>query len=138
VVNSARKHRRFRAEASSRKPFARARLAIALLALIAFTVQSYLVQTHIHNLPAAIAAIGDGAGQSVSSPQKGGQLPAQSDETKCPLCQDSLRAGTYLIPAVIIVLPPINVIAAPIVIVAQALANKSVSYIWRSRGPPHA
>ena len=130
---SVRKHRQIVA-AAARRPYAGLRLAVTLLALITFGFQSYLVQTHIHGLPHSVVAASDQHASSASS-QK---APIDRGELKCPLCQDSVRAGNYLLPAAISALPPTLVVKAILVNAASLSASKAISHIWQSRGPPLA
>ena len=132
---SVRKHRQIVA-AAARRPYAGLRLAVTLLALIAFGFQSYLVQTHIHGLP-QLAASADGK-QHVSPLSRNDKAPAQNGQANCPLCQDSLRAGSYVLPPIIATLPPTLVVTASLIAIVPSLAAKSVSHIWQSRGPPLA
>ena len=110
------------------------RLAVTLLALITFAFQSYLVQTHIHGLPHSVVAASDQHTSSATS-QK---APIDRGELKCPLCQDSVRAGNYLLPAAISALPPTFAVKAILVDAASLSASKAISHIWQSRGPPLA
>lgn len=78
--------------------FTRARFIIALVALFSLTVQSYLVQTHIHGVP----------GPQITGPQITTQAPAghpgpadKDNPDNCPICQAFALAGTFLAPAVV-------------------------------------
>ena len=122
--------------AAAHRPHTGLRLAITLLALIAFAFQSYLVQTHIHGLPQSVAAAS--SNQQVAQASQNDKVPAKPDQTNCPLCQDSLRAGNYLLPPAIAALPPTLVVTAILIAIIPSLAAKSVSHTWQSRGPPNA
>jgi len=116
------------------RPRGALRRALTLLALIAFGLQGYLIQTHIHGLPLSVAAASDQHHSSASS-QK---APTDSGELTCPLCQDSVRAGNYLLPATISALPPTLAVRAILVNAASLFASKTISHIWQSRAPPLA
>ena len=116
------------------RPRGALRRALTLFALIAFGLQSYLIQTHIHGLPLSIVAASD-QHHSSASPQKS---PTDNGELKCPLCQDSVRAGNYLLPAAISALPPTHAVKAILTNAASLSASKAISHIWQSRGPPVA
>ena len=116
------------------RPRGALRRALTLLALIAFGLQGYLVQTHIHGLPLSVVVASDQHTSSASS-QK---APTDGGELKCPLCQDSVRAGNYLLPATISALPPTLAVKAILVNAASLFASKAISHIWQSRGPPLA
>ena len=129
---SIRKHRQIVA-AAARRPYAGLRLAVTLLALVTFGFQSYLVQTHIHGLPLSVVASDQHASSASSQ-----RAPIDRGELKCPLCQDSVRAGNYLLPAAISALPPTLVVGAILVNTTSPSASKAISHIWQSRGPPLA
>ena len=118
-----------------------------MLTLAAFTVQSFLTQTHIH-LPRTYEAVLTGiapAEQSVhptagkvslhALARKGGGTPFD-DPDKCPLCQEYLYAGNYVPPAVVVLYVPtanVSEIAPKPSIVVRAWV---VSHSWHGRAPP--
>lgn len=118
------------------------RLFLTLFCLLAFSFQSYIAQTHIHipgttdlgisalvSAPAKISLDGKKQGEH-------GQLPANGDSSNCPLCQTVLHAGTFLTPALLVLLLP-DVQAgndpAPTTILRR---DGAPSHAWQSRGPP--
>ena len=136
MTDLVRKHRKLRAAAAPR-PYAGFRLAVTLLALIAFTFQSYLVQTHIHGLPTTASAAADG-GTHATSFQQGDKSPADGNEAKCLLCQEFLHAGAYVMPAAFVALPPMIAVTLVKLATVPRVAAKSPSHIWIGRAPPHA
>ena len=116
------------------RPVGVLRRAVTLLALIAFGLQGYLVQTHIHGLPLSVV-VANGQHSPSASSQK---APTGNSELKCPLCQDSIRAGNYLLPAAISALPPTLAVQAVLASAASLFASNAISHIWQSRGPPLA
>ena len=106
------------------------RSLISLAVMLAFGLQSFLVQTHLHNLPSLSAA----AGLAVSAPPS--QAPLDAD--KCFLCQEYLHGGAYLTPAAVAVLPPSAVVSVQPLRLALVLADRPVSHSWRGRAPPRA
>ena len=116
------------------RPRGALRRALTMFALVAFALQGYLIQTHIHGLSAfAVAASGQHT-VSASSPK----APTDGDDLSCPLCQDSVRAGNYLVPAAVSALPPTLAVNAILFNAAALVASKAISHIWQSRGPPLA
>jgi len=105
---------------------------VCLIALLAFTFQGYLVQTHIHGLPQSLAAA---AGVSVSAP---GDTNAPFDADHCLICQEFLHAGTYVTPAAAAVLPPTAVVAIIAFVFTPLAPARSPSHIWKGRAPPRA
>lgn len=116
-----------------------ARLAITLFALLAFTLQSYVTQTHIHgaariNSAAATLAFDKNAVHK----QQPGKFPPGDDPANCPICQEILHTGTYVTPSVAaLLLPSVAVSIAVIVVDIKTIAQAS-SHSWKSRAPPLA
>jgi len=101
-----------------------------LVVLFAFSVQSFLVQTHLHNLPRMTAATSQ---VTISAPDSA-TVPFDADT--CLLCQEFVHSGAYLTPAAVAALPPSAAISLlPQTAVATA-AVRLVSHIWMGRAPP--
>jgi hypothetical protein len=112
-----------------------ARLVLTFIALFAFTVQSYLTQTHIH-VPPAIASAGDlgAAGEPAKNfPDK---YPANQDPANCPLCQEIVHAGQLVLPAATLLVLPSLVLFSVAVFIETATHFRAPSHIWQSRAPP--
>ncbi|HEY0107018.1 MAG TPA: DUF2946 family protein [Rhizomicrobium sp.] len=103
-----------------------------VLTLIAFTLQSFATQTHIHIQPAGAPVavdVFDGV------PAKG-KVPAKNDEANCPLCQAFASAGHFVTPAVAAtLLPTFSISIIALVFRASHLAP-AVSHNWHGRAPP--
>ena len=116
-----------------------ARLAVTLIAMIAFAFQSYVTQTHMHGAPRVERSL-IGVAQSGAAFTKDGtgKLPPLDDPATCPICQDMLMVGHFISPAAIAALPP----ALPVSVVAfetgDSIAIPPVSHDWQGRGPPQA
>jgi hypothetical protein len=114
---------------TARKPLL-SRLAV-LFALLAFAIQGYAVQTHIHGEPlSANAHI-----THISTPtQPAPQDPY--DPANCPLCQEMMHAGVYIAPALADFAILLNAVAF---VPAFTLLPHTVSqepHGWQSRAPP--
>lgn len=101
--------------------------------LLAFALQSYAVQTHIHeqlNFPVHAKAAGaDGA--HANKPE----APAKDAPDDCPLCQ-LLYGGQYVAPdALVFFLPLVSVRAIETELGALPHYD-AVSHSWRGRAPP--
>ena len=107
-----------------------ARLTMLLLALV-FAVQSFAVQTHIHGQPVtALAHI-----THVSAPA--GPAPQDPyDPANCPLCQEMLHAGVYVVPVVVDFLVILNAVALAPAFVLLPHAATERQHSWQSRAPP--
>jgi hypothetical protein len=103
---------------------------VALLVLVTFSLQGFLIQTHIHALPMTAPV----AGVSVSAPLDGKVLP---DMDKCLFCQEYTHAGAYLTPAAAAVLPPFAAVSL-VAIFDTPLVAAVPSHNWMGRAPPRA
>jgi hypothetical protein len=105
----------------------------ALFMLVAFTVQGLAVQIHIHGDP--LTALDHVT--HVSAPA----APASQDPydpANCPLCQELVHAGVYVIPTVSDFIALLNAVAfAPAFALLPHAANER-QYNWQSRAPPSA
>ncbi len=104
---------------------------IMLFMLVAFAVQGFAIQTHIHGVPTSVGS----TVMHVSAPSQ----PAPQDPydpANCALCQEILHAGTYVAPVVVDFLVILNAVAfAP----AHALLPHAATerqHSWQSRAPP--
>jgi hypothetical protein len=108
------------------------RLLLIGFMLLAFIVQGYATQTHIHNESFAAAGI---LVKSSGAPGHD-NYPANDDPANCPICQQILQAGQFVAPTWLI---PLLMTLAISVIEFTILAvprYDAVSHNWRSRGPP--
>jgi len=102
---------------------------IACLILVAFTLQSYITQTHIHNTtPAAVAKI------VTHSHDK---APVDDNPMDCPFCQAVAHDGPFFLPTVPLLILSIEFVehAAPALRVHRPW--EAPAHIWQSRAPPH-
>lgn len=111
------------------------RLGVTLFALLAFALQSYTTQTHIHK-PALPGWAGIAAALDLDVPVKNGKAPAKQDQQNCPLCQGVAHAGAFVSPTAAAALAPtlsVQIIAA---VLGAAIRFDTLSHDWQSRGPP--
>jgi hypothetical protein len=133
------------------KPGARTRKAIRLVlprllmfvTLLAFSVQTYLTQTHIHMASEGHASLS--LEQSIVGPDKQlgsapvvpkDKYPPNEDPANCPLCQELIHAGQFVTPAAAAILLPSLSISVIEVVAFAAPLNAAVTHIWRGRAPP--
>jgi hypothetical protein len=105
-----------------------ARFVVALICLFAFTLQTYVVQTHIH-----------GAGEArVSSDAPAGQKgPLGKDSSDdCPICQAFAVSGSFITPAIVIYGIAIAWVKAPSALPPSETVDPFLSRNWQSRAPP--
>ena len=106
------------------------RRLVLLFALLAFALQAYLVQTHMHGQPGGLSLK-----PHVSAPVQ----PAPFDPlapANCALCQEILHAGTAITPdnsELALLLTWIAMAPAVALLPAEAFAPATG---WHSRAPP--
>ena len=100
---------------------------LAAAVLLAFSFQSYLAQTHIH----------EGAATAVLVYHPGhGKPPVDNSPLDCPFCQAVTHAASFLVPGTL--LPFLAPQWVKITALHNLLADKSTAtkYNWQSRAPP--
>ncbi len=111
------------------------RLCATWILLLAFTLQSFITQTHVHREPGGLhaAPIVSIVGQtSAHAPS-----PMGDGAIACPSCQAIFAAGAFFTPtAPILSLPATLVEPALFRSIVVGLAIISASFSWRSRAPP--
>jgi hypothetical protein len=99
------------------------------LTLAAFLLQSYVVQTHIHDTtPAAIS--------KAFTTTDHGKLPVDNSPLDCPFCQATLSGAFALSPVVPLLLLSLFGIFFAAPDHSAAASFDTVAHIWRSRAPP--
>ena len=116
-----------------------ARLAITFFVLLAFTLQTYVMQTHVHGMAGFGATVTKLAlDKSAAQQQRPDKLPPANDPASCPICQEILHTGFYVTSAAAaLLLPTVVVSVAPIVIDVVRVVQAG-SHSWKSRAPPLA
>ena len=104
------------------------RLLLIVCAALALFLQSYAVQSHFHERPAASV-------QSVSQSGKHHQ-PASNDSDNCPLCH-SFYSGQYVAPSLASWFLPLLAVSVIDAAAGVSPHYDTVSHSWRGRGPPH-
>lgn len=114
--------------------------AVLIAALLALTLQLFVVQTHIHGVGAwpgissAPGVTADGADTGrVHHPDR---FPIKDDPSNCPLCQEFAHAGGYLHSVQIAILPPSVTIGAPSFAFKLGEPRQHISHPWFGRAPP--
>jgi hypothetical protein len=111
------------------------RMFVVYIALLAFGLQSYIIQTHIHLAPDLLASLAKLGANKQPQPDK---FPANGDPANCPVCQEIAHTGQFVTPsAAVLLLPNIAVSIVRIVADIPAIARHP-SHAWRSRAPPKA
>ena len=112
-----------------------ARLAITLFALLAFTIQSYVTQVHIHGT-ARIGGATLALDKSATQQQSPGKAPPGDDPANCPICQQILHAGSFVAPSAAAFVPLTLTASIVAIVIEIATLAQAYSHSWRSRAPP--
>ena len=107
------------------------RQVFAFFVLTVFLLQGFLIQTHIHGLPDAELP---SAGVAVTAPAGPDE---HLDEALCPLCQETIRAGAFLLPSAFAALFPMLAATTIPPALGAAVAAAPLSHHWRVRAPPY-
>jgi len=115
------------------------RQAVASLALVFFSLQSFLTQTHIHLLwqgtrGASAQTLASGFGARPAPAQN--HLPPADSPATCPICQDMLLAGHFTAPGAIALAMPQQIAAFIAIAAATPVYLAAISHHWRGRAPP--
>lgn len=110
------------------------RYLVLLAALLGFSWQSVLAETHRHapseTASRTVAAEQDGHGQ-------GSRRGAPADTpASCPICRELAHVNYYLPPAPLAFDAPRPVVAPVLAALPVARSISSRSHRWRSRAPP--
>ena len=104
---------------------------IAILVMLAFSFQSYVAQTHIHEAAApATAALIKNLGHNKS--------PVDNSPLDCPFCQAVAHDAAFFVPhsPLLFLSAQWVEMAAPHFVLADHSAD--ANHNWRSRAPPHS
>jgi hypothetical protein len=107
------------------------RTLLTLVCILAFSLQSYVAQTHIH-IPGLEAAkvVTSQAGHTSKQP-----VPSD-DPVRCPQCQVAHLAGTAVAPDALIFIIPSHGFFSGYLADTALLIKGAVTYAWGIRGPP--
>jgi hypothetical protein len=124
-----------------------------LLAFLALTIQSLVVQTHLHIpqtggrvqtvslMTLAAAALSDkphAAGDMCTESTPLDRYPIKEDPSNCPLCQEIAHSGQFVASTSVLVALPFSVTVNFIVFDEALPSFLAVSHIWQGRAPPNS
>ncbi len=104
---------------------------ITLFALLAFFIQSFALQTHIHSTLQPLASVTTAADTPAPSPLKN-----QDPVDQCRLCQELVHSGVYVSPSVVVVAASLDIVAAVFAALPAFAADPVRAFSWQSRAPP--
>lgn len=110
-----------------------ARRFIVFVAALAFVLQSYITQTHIHD---RMPGSGDNVKTAAEQLSVHGKIPADHQSADCPFCQAVIHSGAFVTPvAKAVQLPLVWIKTVTLAFTARA-DSKSATPDWQSRAPP--
>ena len=130
---------KLRAAGSSRLALSR---FVMLVTLIAFSVQTYLTQTHIHIASESRSALTLETVADMTKALTGApaapkdKYPPNEDPANCPLCQELIHSGQFVTPAAAAILLPSLSVSVIDLVASVPTLTRAVTHIWRGRAPP--
>lgn len=104
--------------------------AISWILLVAFALQSYATQTHIHATRHA------GEAFAIQKATATGTAPFENGAIDCPFCQAIVHSGAFFSPTPPLLLLPAWAVHAVFVRPALAIHSSATTHSWQSRAPP--
>jgi hypothetical protein len=105
---------------------------LVFVTALAFVLQSFIAQTHIHTSP---QGLGDIVKSVTTLSHSQGKKPADDNARDCPFCQAVVHAGAFVAPT-----PPLLVLPGLSEAISQAVKLGAVislaAHNWQSRAPP--
>ena len=117
------------------RPLSVARRFVVLAALLAFALQSYIAQTHIHDAWQPAGGIDRLAAPGSAQP---GKSPLDHGRTDCPFCQAVTHLGAALASPTPALTLPFAWIETTVLIFTARADSVSAAHHWKSRAPPRA
>lgn len=101
---------------------------IAALVLLAFTIQSYVAQTHFHDTAVGTAPVSQNVGH--------GKVPVDDNPLTCPFCQAVAHAGSFYLPMAPALFLSVQWVemSAPHFLLHDS--SGAAAHSWQSRAPP--
>lgn len=115
---------------------------VIIVTLLAFSVQTYLTQTHIHMASESRSALTLETAAAVTKALTGApatpkdKYPPNEDPANCPLCQELIHSGQFVTPAAAAILLPSLAVSVIDLVVSAPTLTRAVTHTWRGRAPP--
>ena len=119
------------------------RLVLAI-ALLAFSLQSYITQTHVHFATSQVFGLSSSdtftptakLAHGKTAPDK--KTPSNDDPANCPICQAAMHSGQFITPTASAFLLPSETASIVPLAIAVLTASETISHNWQGRAPPKA
>jgi hypothetical protein len=107
---------------------------VTWVVLLAFTLQSFVTQTHIHWPP---QASGNAAvARLLEIPASQNKSPFDNDKAACPFCQAIVHAGAFFASVPPLLLLPVVWTEGAIPRLTAIVMRLTAAHGWQSRAPP--
>ena len=107
------------------------RRLVTLFALLAFFIQSFALQTHVHSTPLPPASVATAAHTPAPAP-----LQNRDPIDQCRLCQELVHAGTFVTPSTATTAAVLTFVVASFVAPLILAGDPATAFAWQSRAPP--
>lgn len=107
---------------------------VTWLLVLAFSLQSYITQTHIHFTPHTIDHVA--GGKLVANTPAHNKSPADDGTGACPFCQAVANASAFFAPTAPLILPPVSWVEAVSLPIRAGTIGGPTAHSWHSRAPP--
>jgi hypothetical protein len=104
---------------------------LSLALLVAFALQSYATQIHIHATPH-----GTGQASAIEKTPANGKAPFENGTANCPFCQAIAHAGVFFGPAAPLLVLPAWAVNAALPTSPRLAVHGDLTRNWQSRAPP--
>ncbi|MEO8301291.1 MAG: hypothetical protein ABI608_05835 [Rhizomicrobium sp.] len=104
---------------------------MTVFALLAFFLQSLVVQSHFHPSLTPVTAKAFALHEQAPAPVKN-----QDPLDQCRLCQELAHAGSFFTPAVVILAASLSFTAATFAYRQASPDISATAFAWQSRAPP--
>ena len=111
------------------------RVVVSLFVMLAFGLQGYIAQTHIHLKPDTFSSYTK-LNHQTGKQDPSDKFPANGDPANCPICQEIAHTGQFVTPAAAVLLLPAVAVSIMQIVADIPVAAQRPSHTWRSRAPP--
>ena len=112
------------------------RTVVTLFVMLAFGLQSYIAQTHIHLKPDTFSSYSK-LDRSSGKENPSDKFPANGDPANCPICQEIAHTGQFVTPSAAVLLLPTAAVSVITLVADSVVVPERASHAWQSRAPPH-
>ena len=107
---------------------------VTWILVLAFSLQSYVTQTHIHVTPHTIGRVT--VGKLLAGRPAHKKSPAEDGTDVCPFCQAVASASAFFAPTAPLVQPPALWAESIVLPLRAGAVGDTVAHNWHSRAPP--